>query len=134
MKPSIILSQKDIHLIHALHVQQDHISPLDQELHRELMRLVAQAEGGRKGLTPKAAVGLYDAVTVNEISTPASDSMVCHIVLPHEADLEKGRFSILAPISMALLGRPLGTVVSLDAPAGTRQLRIDDIQKALSHG
>ncbi len=127
---SIILSQKDINLIHALHAQRELFSPLDADRHRELMRLVAQAGiPPSKVLVKSPAVGLYDAVTVNEIAAPASDAMVCRIVLPHEADMDAGYFSVLAPISMALLGRPLGATVTLDAPGGSRRLRILSIEK-----
>lgn len=127
----IILSQKDIHLINALHAQREFISSLDEERHQELMRLVAQADTRTdiKSLVKSPAVGLYDAVTVNDFSAPASNAMVCRIVLPHEADLDAGRYSVLAPISIALLGRPVGSTVTLDAPGGSRQLSILSVQK-----
>lgn len=127
---SIVLSKKDIHLIHALHAQRELFSPLDADRHQELMRLVSQAGvPPSKDLVKSPAVGLYDAVTVNEIPAPASNAMVCRIVLPHEADLDAGCFSVLAPISMALLGRTLGTTVTLDAPGGSRRLCILSIEK-----
>ncbi len=129
MNSSIILSQKDIHLIHALHVQPDCISPLDLQRHQDLMRLTAQAKQPAKGLTEAPWVGLYDALTVNEIAAPPSNAMACRIVLPHEADLDSSSFSVLAPISIALLGRPLGSEVSFDSPGGLRTLRILSIEK-----
>lgn len=128
----ITLSQKDIHIIHALHAQREFIPQLDEGRHHELMRLVEQAAAGRSGtksLVDSPTVGLYDAVTVNDFSAPASNTMVCRIVLPHEADLDAGHYSVLAPISIALLGRPVGATVTLDAPGGSRQLRILSILK-----
>jgi transcription elongation factor GreA len=128
---SIILSHKDIHLILALHAQREFISHLDEGRHQELMRLVGQAGEGasQKCLVNSPSVSLYDAVTVNDFSAPPSNTMVCRIVLPHEADLDAGLYSVLAPISIALLGRPLGATVNFDAPGGSRQLRILSIQK-----
>jgi hypothetical protein len=127
----ITLSHKDIHLILALHAQREFIPHLDETRHQELMRLVGQAEEGPllKSLANPPSVSLYDAVTVNDFSAPASNKMVCRIVLPHEADLDAGLYSVLAPISTALLGRPLGATVTFDAPGGSRQLRILSIQK-----
>lgn len=127
----IILSQKDIHLIHALHAQREFIPHLDETRHLELMRLVGQSaeQAGINCLVNSPSVGLYDAVTVNDFSAPASNTMVCRIVLPHEADLDAGRYSVLAPISIALLGRPVGATVIFEAPGGSRKLRILSIEQ-----
>lgn len=45
------------------------------------------------------------------------------LVYPHEADVERQRVSVLAPVGSALLGLSLGQVIDWQAPAG-RNLRL----------
>lgn len=45
------------------------------------------------------------------------------LVYPHEADFDKGRVSVLAPVGSALLGLSLGQTIDWTAPGG-RKLRL----------
>jgi regulator of nucleoside diphosphate kinase len=45
------------------------------------------------------------------------------LVYPHEADFDKGRVSVLAPVGSALLGLSVGQTIDWTAPGG-RQLRL----------
>jgi len=49
------------------------------------------------------------------------------IVYPANADYEKGRISVLAPIGMALLGYRVGDLVEWPVPACMRRLKIEEI-------
>lgn len=73
-------------------------------------------------------VGLGDEVIlVSPID--ATDDFRFRIVLPHEADPALGLISALAPISLALLGREEGEIVSWDANGNLREMRITAIGK-----
>ena len=49
------------------------------------------------------------------------------LVYPDEADIISGKLSVLAPLGTALLGTRAGQVVSFDAPAGQRRLKVEKI-------
>jgi regulator of nucleoside diphosphate kinase len=53
------------------------------------------------------------------------------LVLPHEADIHRGRVSVLTPVGTALIGRSEGAVVDCEFPAGRmRQLTVLRVRAA----
>ena len=124
MNTSIILSQRDIYLLNALFVDAEVIPPLDLERQKNLERLVASSSLIHESRSKIPAAGLYDLVTVNHVSAPAHEAFEFELVMPHEADIDTDRISVLAPLGMAILGRQLGDKVSLESPDGVREMRI----------
>ena len=51
------------------------------------------------------------------------------LVSPEEADFEKKKLSVTSPIGKALMGKSIGDVVEIQAPAGKSQFEILDISK-----
>lgn len=51
------------------------------------------------------------------------------LVSPEEADFEKKKISVDSPIGKALIGKKIGDIVDMKAPAGTIQFEILDISK-----
>jgi regulator of nucleoside diphosphate kinase len=49
------------------------------------------------------------------------------LVYPEEADLDRGRLSVFAPIGSAVLGRRAGETVWWNVPSGLRVVRIDEV-------
>lgn len=49
------------------------------------------------------------------------------LVFPEDADVAKGKISILAPIGTAMLGYRVGDVFEWDVPAGRRRLKVEEI-------
>jgi regulator of nucleoside diphosphate kinase len=49
------------------------------------------------------------------------------LVFPEDADISKGRLSILAPVGTALLGHRRGDVVEAKVPGGSRRLKIEHV-------
>ncbi len=71
-----------------------------------------------------------DVVTMNStvrVSDAEGTSSVYTIVFPENADYERGKISILAPLGIALLGYRVGDTVDWTMPGGTRKLRIEEI-------
>ena len=72
-----------------------------------------------------------DVVTMNSTVRVADlDANTTHlytIVFPADADVDKGRISILSPLGTALLGYRAGDVVTWEMPRGTRRLRIEEL-------
>jgi regulator of nucleoside diphosphate kinase len=74
---------------------------------------------------PPDVVTMNSTVRVTDVDTGSSH--VYTIVFPSDADYDKGRISILAPLGTALLGFRVGDTVDWHVPRGTRRLRIDEI-------
>ncbi len=74
---------------------------------------------------PKNIVTMNTRVRVKDLDT--EKEMSVELVFPSEADFERGKISILAPIGTALIGYCAGDTVEWKVPAGTRHLRIEEI-------
>jgi regulator of nucleoside diphosphate kinase len=92
-----------------------------EDLTRELMR------GDEVGTdqVPPDVVTMNSTVRVTDVESGSTH--VYTIVFPADADYEKGKISILAPLGTALLGYRVGDVVDWHMPRGIRRLRIDEI-------
>src|SRR5918997_1433204 len=71
-----------------------------------------------------SAVGGFGA-TVHVTDGATGREAAYTLVGPTEADLKQGRLSAESPMAMALMGARAGSTVEVQAPRGTRRLRID---------
>ncbi len=65
--------------------------------------------------------------TIELVDMDTSEEEVYTLVFPENADISKGKISILAPIGTAMLGYEIGDVFEWDVPAGKRRLRVGRI-------
>ena len=70
-------------------------------------------------------IGLLSKVEMTNVANQMK--MTYTIVNPHEANILEGKISIKSPIAKALRGKKTGDTVTVQVPAGTLQLRIDNI-------
>ena len=56
------------------------------------------------------------------------------LVFPENADITRGKISILAPLGCALLGRTKGQVLEAQVPRGSRRLRIEQVWQDRCNG
>lgn len=75
---------------------------------------------------PKDYVSLLSKVDFTNVSTGAR--MTYTVVSPHEMNLQEGKISCKSPIGLALMGKKVGDVVDVPAPAGTFQIKIEHIE------
>jgi regulator of nucleoside diphosphate kinase len=72
-----------------------------------------------------------DVVTMNSQARvkdlDSNQEMVFTLVFPAEADYERGKLSVLAPIGTALLGYRAGETVEWEVPGGVRRLKIEQV-------
>jgi regulator of nucleoside diphosphate kinase len=72
-----------------------------------------------------------DVVTMNSQARvrdlDSNEEMVFTLVFPAEADYERGRLSVIAPIGTALLGYRAGDTVEWEVPVGVRRLKIEQV-------
>jgi regulator of nucleoside diphosphate kinase len=92
-----------------------------ENLERELDRAVEVSS--RK--VPANVVTMNSEVQVTDLDS--KKTMTIRLVFPADADFERGKISILAPIGTALIGYKVGDTVEWTVPAGTRRLHIDRI-------
>lgn len=74
---------------------------------------------------PKDRVVLLSKVEFTNLNTDTR--MTYTIVSPHEMRLEEGKISLKSPIGQALMGKKVGDIAEVHAPAGIMRLRIDNI-------
>ena len=70
-------------------------------------------------------IGLLSKVEMTNVANQMKRTYT--IVNPHEANILEGKISIKSPIAKALTGKKTGDTVTVQVPAGTLQLRIDNI-------
>lgn len=96
---------------------QAHLAILDQELDRA--EVIATGD-----LSPDV-VTMHSTVRVRDLDS--GSSMVYTLAFPVDADIEKKRISVLAPIGTALIGYRAGDVLEWVTPGGTKRLHIEEV-------
>lgn len=94
-----------------------YLDELDQELLRA--EVVAPRDIPPDVITMNSTVRLLDMDSKGELEYT--------LVFPADANLEKGRISVLAPVGMAMIGYRVGDIVSWKVPGGTKRLKIKKI-------
>lgn len=91
---------------------------LEEELSRAF--IVADDE------LPEDVVSMNSKVRFQDLET--GNETVVTLVFPHEANIEKNRISILAPIGSALIGLRVGQVIQWPLPNGKeKQVRVLEV-------
>jgi len=95
----------------------DYFARLGEEL--EMAQVISPQE------IPDDVVTMHSQARVRDLKS--NEEMVFTLVFPAEADYERGRLSVLAPIGMALLGYRAGETVEWKVPSGVRRLKIEQV-------
>ncbi|NWG39093.1 MAG: transcription elongation factor GreA [Hydrogenophilaceae bacterium] len=66
--------------------------------------------------------------TVELEDVESGDTVTYQIVGDDEADIKSGKISVSSPIARALIGKHAGDTVDVQAPGGTRQYEILDVE------
>lgn len=117
----IYFSERDYERLRGLvdgRVNQRSLGHTLSQLERELDR----AEIVPEAALPADVVAMYSTVRLVDLDTDREH--VYTVVYPHEADADRGRISVLAPIGTAVLGYRAGDEVEWEVPAGMRRFRI----------
>lgn len=75
---------------------------------------------------PKDTVSLLSRVEFTNLAS--GTRMTYTVVSPHEMDLQNGKISCKSPLGAALMGKKVGEIADVAAPAGTFQIRIENIE------
>ena len=117
----IYFSERDYERLRVL-VDAGAVRRSGRSLGAALERELDRAEVVPEASLPADVVAMYSTVRLVDLDTDAE--RVYTVVYPHEADVDRGRISVLAPIGTAVLGYRTGDVVEWDVPAGRRRFRI----------
>ena len=118
LPPSLIVSSRDLARLEALldsPVLSRHPAALAliDELNRAEVRPPEQV--------PADVVTMHSQVECEDIAS--GERHVLTLVYPNEADVERGRVSMLAPVGSALIGLSVGQSIDWEAPGG-RSLKL----------
>ena len=121
---SIVITSQDMQRLQGLlsHARQQgaeeaYLEDLETELDRASVVTPENLPGDI--ITMNSTVSLRDLDT-GEAST-------YQLVYPQDADLSRGKVSILAPIGTAMLGYAVGDRFDWPVPAGVRRLQVDAV-------
>jgi regulator of nucleoside diphosphate kinase len=124
LPPSIVVSSTDFNRLESL---------LDSPALRRLPAATALMEELNRAevLPPERIPG--DVVTMNStvacIDEASGERHCLTLVYPNDADVDKRRVSVLAPVGSALLGLSVGQRIDWEAPGGRRlRLRVTRIE------
>lgn len=95
----------------------EYLHDLEEELNRA--KVVDSKDIPDDVITMNSKVHLKDLATGEEITLS--------LAFPQDADIDKGKISILAPIGTGMIGYEVGDVIEWEVPAGLRRLEILEI-------
>ncbi|UVF17832.1 nucleoside diphosphate kinase regulator [Microvirga terrae] len=119
-KPRITLTSSDFEKLSTLAEAAKHTMPeVARDLSAELDRAHVLAEGR---LRPDA---VHMGCTVDFRDDTTGRVQTVTLAYPHEADISKGRISVLTPIGTALIGLPVGQSIGWTTRTGeSRRLTV----------
>lgn len=92
---------------------------------RELERELSRAEVLESEEIPGDLVMMHSTVLLEDVDT--GKEMEITLTFPSEAEIDRNRISVLAPIGTAIIGYRKGDMVEWEVPAGTRRFLVKEL-------
>lgn len=95
---------------------------------KDLDALAAEIQSGRivdSRTIPPDVVTMNSRVRIRDMDT--DEVMDYVLVFPEEADMDKGKMSVMSPIGTAILGYAAGDVIEWTVPDGVRRIKIEAV-------
>jgi len=108
-------------LLSAYNFQNEKHRKFLNNLQRELDRATIVASED----IPEDIVAMHSQFILTDLDN--GETMECSLVFPGNADFDKNKISILAPVGTAVIGCRVKDIVDFEVPAGRTRLRIDAI-------
>lgn len=129
MKIERFLSQKDAGILSRLAERLLRLREVKINSAEQLVDLISNAILMPENAQRKDCVALYSEVTYREVGTSRLETIF--LVCPQETNEALARVSILAPVAMALLGRPVGSIAEITLPfKQVKYVMITDVKHA----
>ncbi|WP_026728974.1 GreA/GreB family elongation factor [Flavobacterium denitrificans] len=129
MKPTPTFSKSEYNFLRELILKSKNSTNTKEanQLSQELDRAVISKESD---LDP-TVIRINSFVTIEDVK--AQKQMKIQIVLPSAADLKQSKISILAPLSVAIIGFKKNDQVDWELPAGIKTLKIIAVDNSEVH-
>lgn len=101
------------------------LSPKSVASWQELREELSRAQLVLPQLLPPSIVRLGSTFTVRDLETDELDTFT--LAWPEQADIERSRISVFAPLGTAVLGYAAGDELTWRMPGGTRRLRLETV-------
>lgn len=126
-RAKIVLSADDYRGLSAL-VQSPSANSRTSHLAEQLAEELGRAHVLANGNAPEQIVCMNTEVEFRDDHTGSIQKMV--LVYPRDADIEKGRLSVLTPVGTALIGLRVGDSTEWETPAGqARKLTVLSVRR-----
>jgi regulator of nucleoside diphosphate kinase len=122
--PAVVLTEVDLGRLSEL-LESPRYRATDPASLAGLKREIERGEVVAPCRIPRGVVTMRSRVRVRDI--PGGHGRTFTLVYPEEADIERGRVSVLAPLGVALLGARAGQTVSVHAPSGLRRFKVERV-------
>ena len=129
MKPIPTFRKTDYQLLRELILKSKNetnakeIGQLSQELDRAII--------SKESVLDNSIIRINSHVTIEDVK--ANKQMKIQIVLPSLANVTERKISILAPLSVAIIGFKENDQVDWELPAGIKTLKIIEVENTPSH-
>lgn len=101
------------------------LSPKPVSAWQELREELARAHLTIPQLVPADVVRLGATFSVRDLATDDLDTFT--LVWPEQADIERSRISVFAPLGTAVLGYAAGDEITWRMPGGPHRLRLESV-------
>lgn len=91
----------------------------------DLQRELDRADVVDPAVMPGGVVAMNSTVRLRDLDSDEIETYT--LVFPQDADIQRNRISVLAPVGTAIIGCQVGDVVNWSVPRGNVQLRIEDV-------
>src|SRR5690606_16036905 len=95
----------------------------NEQRRREIETALKQAVIADRQVADVSAVG--STITVTRMDTEATN--IWKLVGPREANARDQKISVESPVGKALIGRRPGDLVTVEAPSGVLEFRVDSV-------
>jgi regulator of nucleoside diphosphate kinase len=122
---TILVTEQDMERLRALLRSAGAIVSKDWEHLRVLKEELDRAQIVGSDEIPKDVVTMNSRVRLKDLDSGRESIYV--LVFPREADVARGRISVLAPIGTAIIGYRTGDVIVWPVPGGEKRLEVQDV-------
>lgn len=122
---NIFITDRDMKRLKGLLDSARRFLTRDHQYLETLREGLDQAEVVPSHQVPADVVTMNSHVRLRDMDTGVESEY--RLVFPREADLAKGRISVLAPIGTAILGYRVGETVEFQVPVGRKRLKVKSI-------
>ncbi len=122
---SIHITEFDLERLKKLLLEAQYTDYRKSEYLEKLRMEINRAEIVAPKDIPSDVITMNSTVSLVDLDTEEEETYT--LVFPENADLERGKISILAPIGTAMLGYRVGDIFEWEVPAGVRKLRVEKI-------